>query len=179
MSLPGGTFELKSTGDNFVPLLATRCLYWGVHLTKGQPDPKGDQMPSWSYVAPLLATKCLYQGVHLTKGQPNPKPGQMSSWPYVVLLLATRCLYWGASDLSAKRTHENLNILCVLGFASQRSFLRKTNNDADWLVKAQHCDLYCFKGKLTRNCVSFVLSMFYKYCPEITQYLKEDTRKTR
>ena len=27
-----GTFELRSNRPNLVPLLATRCLYWGVHL---------------------------------------------------------------------------------------------------------------------------------------------------
>ena len=35
----------------------------------------------------------------------------------------------GASDLSAKGTSENLNILGVWGLASQRSFLQKTNNE--------------------------------------------------
>ena len=34
---------------------------------------------------------------------------------------------WDPSDLSAKRISENLNTLCVLGLASQRSFLQKTN----------------------------------------------------
>ena len=36
-------------------------------------------------------------------------------------------LLGGLSDLSAKRTSENLNTLGVWGLASQRSFLRKTN----------------------------------------------------
>ena len=43
----------------------------GVHLTKGQPDPKADQMSSWPEVVPWLATRCLYWGVHLIKGQPT------------------------------------------------------------------------------------------------------------
>ena len=34
----------------------------------------------------------------------------------------------GPSDLSSKRTSENLNTPGVLGLASQRSFLQKTNN---------------------------------------------------
>ena len=70
--------------------------------------------------------------------------------PNLVLLLATRCLYWGyiwapvnwtqlsttlghrmplqggPSDLSTKRTSENLNTLCVSCFASQKSFLQKS-----------------------------------------------------
>ena len=31
--------ELRSTGPILVPLLATRCLYWRVHLSSGQLDP--------------------------------------------------------------------------------------------------------------------------------------------
>ena len=34
----------------------------------------------------------------------------------------------GPSDLSAKRTSENLNTLCISCFALQRSLLQKTNN---------------------------------------------------
>ena len=37
--LPWGTSEQRSACPE-VPLLATRCLYWGLHLTKGQPDLK-------------------------------------------------------------------------------------------------------------------------------------------
>ena len=62
MPLPGGMSELRSTRPNLVPLLATRCLYQGVHLTKGQPDPKADQMSSWPDVVLFLATRCLYWG---------------------------------------------------------------------------------------------------------------------
>ena len=93
----GCPYELRSTRPNFIPLLATRCLYqeWGIHLsssqldttlyhswpldasigvylTKGQPDPKAEQMSSWLDIVPLLATRCLYQGVHLSSGQLNP-----------------------------------------------------------------------------------------------------------
>ena len=39
MPLPGGTSDLSSTGPNLAPLLATRCLYQGVHLGSDQPDP--------------------------------------------------------------------------------------------------------------------------------------------
>ena len=95
-----------------VPNLATWCLYLGVclttgqpedvatrregvHLTKGQPDPKADQLSSWPEVVTLLTTRWLYQEVHLIKGQPDLKANQMWSWPEVVQLLATRCLYWG------------------------------------------------------------------------------------
>ena len=94
MPLPGGTSELRSTRPNLVPLWATRCIYQGgtqssgqldtteyqsltttggVCLTKGQSDPRADQMSSWLDVVPLLATKCFYWGhvwprVSLTKG---------------------------------------------------------------------------------------------------------------
>ena len=138
-------------------------IIWGLHLTKGQPDPKVDQMSSWPDVVPLLATRCLY--LCLSSGQLDPT--QYHSWPLdastggyiwaqvtrtqvstspwsldallggiseirstgpkLVPLLATRCLYWGPSDLSAIRTSENLNTLGVLGLASQRFFLWKTN----------------------------------------------------
>ena len=40
--------EVRSTGPNLLPLLATRCLYQGV--------------PN---LVPLFATRCLYHGVHL------------------------------------------------------------------------------------------------------------------
>ena len=42
-----GTSELRSTRPNFIPFLASRCLYIGVHLTTGQPDPKAHQMSRW------------------------------------------------------------------------------------------------------------------------------------
>ena len=65
---------LLTTADNgkwgqvnwthWVPFLATRCLYQGVgvHLTRGQPDPKADEMSCWPEVVPLLTTRCLYWG---------------------------------------------------------------------------------------------------------------------
>ena len=52
---------------------------------------------------------------------------KMSSWPDVVLLLTTRCLYWGVHLSDILGTSENLNTLCISCFASQRSFLWKTN----------------------------------------------------
>ena len=57
-----------------------------------------------------------------------PANEQMQSWPDIVLLLTTRCLYRGVHLSDVLGTSENLNTLCVLCFASQRSFLRKTNN---------------------------------------------------
>ena len=109
MPLLEGMSELRSTGPKLVIFVATRCLYQGVHLTEGQPDPKANQMSSWSDVVALLATgclyggiselrstgsklvifvatRCLYQGVHLTEGQPDPKVDQMSSWPEMPVL---------------------------------------------------------------------------------------------
>ena len=51
-----------------------------------------------------------------------------STGPKLVPLLAMRCIYLGdPSDLSAKRTSENVNILGVLDVASRRPFLQKTN----------------------------------------------------
>ena len=38
MPLPGGTSKLRSTRPNVVPLLATRCLYWGSILLKCKKD---------------------------------------------------------------------------------------------------------------------------------------------
>ena len=104
-----------------------------------QPHPKDHQMSNWPEVVPLLATRCFYQGVHLTKGQFHPKiwekmstwpeasstggmSDQMSPWPKHLRKMST----WpkaspmrGPSDLSVKRTSENLNTLCILGLASQ------------------------------------------------------------
>ena len=34
----GDTSEHRSTGTNFIWVFATRCLYWGVHLSSGQAD---------------------------------------------------------------------------------------------------------------------------------------------
>ena len=91
----GGTSDLRSTGHNLVPLLATRCLYWGVHLTKGQPDPKDDQMPSWPDVVLLLGIRCLYLG----------STSELRSTGHnLVPLLATRCLYQGWVCMSDQRS---------------------------------------------------------------------------
>ena len=54
--------EFRSMGPTLAPLLATRCLYWGISLTKGQSDPKAHKMSSWPDVVLLLATRCLYWG---------------------------------------------------------------------------------------------------------------------
>ena len=62
-----------------------------------------------------------------------------------------RCLYQGdPSDLSAERSSENLNTLCISCFASQRSFLQKTN---------QKC-LICHKLKL-QAWMEYLLSVFW------------------
>ena len=57
--------EIRSTGPKLVLLLATRCLYCGVHLTKGQPDPKADKMSCWPNIILLLATRCFYLGSYI------------------------------------------------------------------------------------------------------------------
>ena len=55
MPLCGGTSELRSTGPNLVPLLATRCLclYWGVTSELRSAGPN---------LVPLLAARCFYWG---------------------------------------------------------------------------------------------------------------------
>ena len=65
-----------------------------LHLTKGQADPKVDQMSSWPDIVLLLATRCLYQG----------GTSELSSTgPNLVSLLAMRCLYWGSIWLKCKK----------------------------------------------------------------------------
>ena len=92
--------------------------------------------------------KALSMGVHLTKGQcdqslpkcqpdPKPDPGgmsdQRSAWLEDLTKMSTwpkaSSMGWASIWLSAKRTSENLNTLCILGLASQMSFLWKTNTD--------------------------------------------------
>ena len=100
--------EVRSMGPKFIPHLATRCLYWGVHLTECQPDPKDHQMSRWPNVLPFWATRCLYWAyvwaqvswtyVSTIHGHQMPLPGGTSdwmSWPNVLPFWATRCLYWG------------------------------------------------------------------------------------
>ena len=89
-----GITELKATRPNFIPFLATSCLYQGgyvwvqVSLTQRLTTCHADLMlyHSWS-----LYTS---RGVHLILGQ----PGLTHFWAgylWLVLLSATRCLYWG------------------------------------------------------------------------------------
>ena len=111
--------------------LATRCPV-GVCLTRGQPD--------WS--RNTLGHKVSLSGVHLMKRSACPKDlTKMSTWPeasptggYIWPRVSltwrsdknvnlTWSHLWGYIWLSAKRTSENINILCILGLASQRSFL--------------------------------------------------------
>ena len=168
---------------------------WEVHLSKGQPDSKCDQISTWPkgwswevhltkgqfwvsigflpptliiliqipdfrilwksdqmeprYVLRMCSFECYDRvdpkpdgmGVCLTKGQPDSKCDQMSTrpkawwWGYVwskvsltwrsdkMSTWSEACIYFGSFWLSEKRTSENLNILCILGLASQRSFL--------------------------------------------------------
>ena len=123
MPLLGGTSEFRSTGPNLVPPMVTKCLYQGVHLTKGQPDPKADQMSSWPDIVPFLATRCLYWGRNLSSGQPDLTEDHSR--------LLDASTGGNPSDLIAKRTSEILNTLFVSCFASHRSFLRKTNEDPE------------------------------------------------
>ena len=97
-------------------------------------------MSSWPYIVPLLATRCLHQ--------------VGSIWLKVSLTRRLtkcqadlRCLYQGGpSDISVKRTSENLNTPVIWGLASQRSFLRKTNKVIWW----------------KKNCTSYVIGFHIK-----------------
>ena len=152
-----------SSWPDVVLLLATRCLYLVVCLSSGQPDltlywswPPGASTGvhlSW-VCANVKLTLCSgtlghwmhLWGVHLSSGQ----PGLTQFWAgyiWLVLLLATRCLYWGLSDLSAKRTSENLKTLCISCFASQRSFLWKTNKSSIFMKNMSY--LFCYSIYIT------------------------------
>ena len=102
---------------------------WSDDLTKGQPIPKSDlgsmsdQRSAWPKDLTKMSMwpKAWSWGVTLTKGQPDPK-----IWQKCQSDLKPQ-LWEGSIWLSVKRTSENLSTLCVLCFASQRSFLQKTN----------------------------------------------------
>ena len=102
--------ELRSTGPNWVPLLATRCLYQGVgyiwpevsltqRLTKCQADLK--YYHSWLVDASTRGGGGGTEDIGVTgwgtcdQRSAWPEVDQMSCWPAVVQLLTTRCLYWG------------------------------------------------------------------------------------
>ena len=104
-------------------------------LTKCQPDLKphlggtSDQRSAQPTDLTKMSTwpKATPMGVYLTIGQPDPKIWQKcqpDAKPHL----------WGSVWLSAKRTSENLNTLCILGVPSQRSFLWKTNKKAKGLM---------------------------------------------
>ena len=81
--------------------------HWGVHLTKGQPDPNADQMSSWPEILSHLATRCLYRGYiwskvsltqRLTKCQADLK---YHSWP---LDVSTGVYIWLKVSLTVRLT---------------------------------------------------------------------------
>ena len=106
-----------------VPLLTTRCLYWGwghrgtlgvsrgyiwkikmvyckAHLKTQDGLLNTEDNRTWaqvngSQVSTTLGHQMPLPGVHLTTGQPDPMADQMSSWPDIAPLLATRCLLPG------------------------------------------------------------------------------------
>ena len=126
-----------------VPFLATRCQHWGYIWAQVNQTlfctTLGHQIPvpggtselrstgpnvklTWS--STTLGHQMLLLGVCLSSGQLDPTEYQ---------LLATRCWYQGGpSDLSTKRTSENLNTLCVSGLSRILCFLfyRCVNADA-------------------------------------------------
>ena len=115
--------EKKICTHNSLQLSSTlgyRILYWGVHLTKGQPAQSSTNL---GHKMSLHRGRgmggrrghrgsCVWGGVHLTKvilpkvvpnlamrclyqGVGGGTSDQKSAWPEVVPLLVTRFLYWG------------------------------------------------------------------------------------
>ena len=138
-----GLFWPEVNLTEVVTHLVARCLCLGAHLTKGHPDPQIWQnvnliwsliyrvvhltrgQPDWS--SNTLGHKMSLPGVHLTKGQPDLKIWQKCQpdpKPHL----------WGSIWLSTERLCEHLNTLCILGLASQRSFLQRTNNSGNYLL---------------------------------------------
>ena len=74
MPVLGGMSALRSTGPNFVALLATRCLQQGRGI--GGMSELRSNIPN---LVPPLATRCFYWGVHLSSGQPGIS--SYYSWP--------------------------------------------------------------------------------------------------
>ena len=98
----GGMSELRSTGLNSFLVLATTCLHWGVHLTANVKmilcsTALGHWICVWGGVC--LSWICLTANVKLTLCSTA-----LGHWIHL----------WGVpSDLSAKRTSENMNPLRV------------------------------------------------------------------
>ena len=103
MTVLGSMSELRSTGHNWVPLLATRCLYQGECLTKGQPDPKAENMSNWPDIVLLLATRCLYWGINVSSDQLNQ--ALYHSWP---LDASTGGSIWPKVSLTQRLTNVKL-----------------------------------------------------------------------
>ena len=110
-------------GLKLVPLLATRCLYWGhwgigggdgvgVHLTKYQPDPQADDMLCWPAVVPLLNTRCLYWG--------GASKGLVGS--------VGRC--WGIGGLHMKKMK---TVYCKVLLKTQDSLLHTIEHELRWI----------------------------------------------
>ena len=117
--------ELRSMGPKFIPLLATRYLYWGVHLTECQCDPKDNPMSRWPDVVLLLATDAstrMYIRLNVSLIQRMTKCQDdliyYHSWPPDA---STR----GTSDLSTKRTSENLNSLWIYALLHRGLFYER------------------------------------------------------
>ena len=84
--------------------------------------PKGWPLVKLTWCSTILGHQMPLPGLCLTKGQSDQKIDkkcQTDPKPH---------LWEGLSDLSAKRTFENLNTLCISCFALQRS-LQKTNKN--------------------------------------------------
>ena len=60
------------------PILATRCLFWGIHLTEGQPDPN--------------LTKCH---TYLMEDHSCPLDASTGVTSELRSTGTTRCIYWG------------------------------------------------------------------------------------
>ena len=149
---PGGMSDERSPQCS-INTLGHKMSLPGVHLTKGQPEPKIWQkckpdprftQQGWyiwpevnlTEVVTHLATRCCCQ---------EGPSDQRSAWPKDLTKMSTwsEASYMGYIWLSAERLSENLNTLCVLGLVSQRSFLWKTND----IIKgpAIICKFLCHK----------------------------------
>ena len=114
-----------------VLLLATRCLYWGVHLTIQLSTAFSIalfRMSSWPDVVVLWPPDASSGGCLTVHCILNCIP------QHVIMTLCstgphhTRCLYWGVCL-------QFLNSFQFHAFASQRSFLWKTNENSPQKIK--------------------------------------------
>ena len=123
--------ELRSTGPKLVPLLATRCLYQGLCLTEGQPDPKADHMSTWPYIVLLLTTSCLHFRGYIWSHVCMTK---------VVTHMATTCISLGEGQV---------DILCNRHSASQPAAIGQPTSHVTKYQPVRLWDGQIFGGRWT------------------------------